>query len=391
MPTNLPAEAKSKWADVSAARDPKRKLRLLKEFYSLIPKHKGTSKLRVQVKKRMASLRREIKEKKSRKVGKGGPRYFVQKEGAAQVAVIGFTNVGKSSLLKAITNAKVEPSAYPYSTTKPLPGMFAYQDLQFQLVEAPALMEGSAEGEAWGLQTLALIRNADSLILMIDLTKNPVEQLSSLVKELEKGRVFVTTPQARVEIEKKSVGTGLRIVLFGKLVDCSFKDIKQLLRSYRITDAVVKIHGEATLDEVEESIFESTVHKPAIIMANKSDLAQSETNLKSLQEVVDEDLPILSVSCKTKQDLERLGESLIKTLDIIRIYTKEPNKREGSKRPFILKRGGTVSDLAKKVHSDLTREFSFAKIWADRLAFSPQKVGSTFTLEDGDLVEIHTR
>ncbi len=105
MPTNLPAEAKRKWAEVSATKNQREKLRLMQEFLSLVPKHKGTAKLCAQVKKQMATLRRAIEEKKQRKAGKGGPRFFIEKEGAAQIALIGLTNVGKSSLLKEVTDA----------------------------------------------------------------------------------------------------------------------------------------------------------------------------------------------------------------------------------------------------------------------------------------------
>ncbi|MEM3463363.1 MAG: GTPase, partial [Candidatus Bathyarchaeia archaeon] len=107
MPTNLPAEAKRKWAEVSAARNPKERLRLMEEFLSLVPKHKGTAKLCAQVKKQMAVLRKEIEEGKHRKAGRGsGPKFFLEKEGAAQVVILGLTNVGKSSFLAALTNAK---------------------------------------------------------------------------------------------------------------------------------------------------------------------------------------------------------------------------------------------------------------------------------------------
>lgn len=391
MPANLPAEAKHKWAEVSATKNPKQKLQLLKEFMSLVPKHKGTEKLRSQTKKKMASLRKEIEEKKTKKTGKGGPKYFIEKEGAAQIAIISLTNAGKSSLIAATTNAKLEVSPNPYTTRQPVPGMFDYEDLQFQMVEAPALMEGSADGKAWGLQTLALARNADGLILMVDLSQDPVGQLSLVLDEMEKTRVFVTKPKARVEVEKKFMGAGLRIVLFGKLLECTVRDVKELLKSYRITDAVVKIYGEATLDEVEESIFENTVYKPAVIVANKVDLKDSETNLKLLQNYVGDQLPILAVSCKRRRGLDRLGEALFEVLDIIRVYTKEPDEKEFSKRPFILKKGATVSDLAENVHSNFSKKFSFAKVWAERLVFSPQKVGSTFTLEDGDIVELHVK
>jgi ribosome-interacting GTPase 1 len=267
----------------------------------------------------------------------------------------------------------------------------AHQDIQFQIIEAPALMEGSADGRAWGLQTLALARNADGLILMVDLSQDPIEQLSLILSEMEKARTLVSKPKGRVEIEKKYMGAGLRIILIGRLVDCTMREVEELFRSYRVTDAVVKISGEATLDEVEDAIFESTVYKPAVIVANKIDLENSETKLKLLNTYVDRELPILSVSCEKRIGLEKLGETLFGALDIMRVYTKEPNKRDFSKKPFILKKGSTVYDLAKNIHSDFSERFSFAKIWAKRLVFSPQKVGSSFVLNDGDIAEIHVK
>lgn len=391
MPTNLPPNAKKKWAEVEATKNPREKLQRMQEFLSLVPKHKGTAKLCAQIKKQMATMRKEMEEKKRRKAGKGGPKFFIEKEGAAQIALIGLTNVGKSSLLAAVTNSKVEVSANPYTTREPIPGIMNYEDIQFQIVEAPALMEGSADGRAWGLQTLALARNADGLILMVDLSQDPVEQLSLTLSELEKARILVSKPKARVEVERRFMGAGLRIILIGRLVDCNFKGVEELLRSYRITDAVVKISGEATLDEVEDAIFESTVYKPAVIVANKIDLEGSEANLKFLESYVGTKLPILAVSCEKRCGLEKLGETMFKTLDIIRVYTKEPNEKEFSKKPFILKKGSTVYDLAKNIHSDFSKKFSYAKVWAKRLVFSPQKVGSSFVLNDRDIAEIHAK
>jgi len=391
MPTNLPPDAKKKWAEVEATKYPRERLQRMEEFLSLVPKHKGTLKLRGQIKKQMAILRKEIEEKKRRKAGKGGPKFFIEKEGAAQIALIGLTNVGKSSLLSAVTNAKVEVSSNPYTTREPVPGIMDYQDIQFQLVEAPALMEGSADGRAWGLQTLALARNADGLILMVDLSQDSIEQLSLILGEMEKTRILVSKPKGRVEIERKFMGVGLRIILIGRLVNCTMRDVEELLRSYRVADAIVKISGEANLDEVEDAIFESTVYKPAVIVANKIDLEGSEANLKLLESYVGDKLPILAASCEKKYYLEKLGETMFNVLNIIRVYTKEPNEKEFSKKPFILKRDSTVYNLAKNIHSDFSKKFSFAKVWAKRLVFSPQKVGSAFVLEDGDIVEIHVK
>jgi small GTP-binding protein len=391
MPANLPAEAKHKWSEVSSARTPQEKLQALKEFLSLVPKHKGTARLRAQAKRQIATLRREIEGRKQRRIGKGGPKFFIEKEGAAQIVVLGPTNVGRSSLLASITNAKVAVSSYPFTTLEPVPGMFQYENLQFQIVEAPPLIEGSAEGEAWGLQTLALARNADGLILMVDLSQNPSEQLSLILSELEKAKILIQKPRTRVDIERKHVGMGLKILVLGRLTDCTVKDVEQLLKSYRISDGTVKIYGETTLNDVEDAVFESTVYRPAIIVANKADAPNASRKMKKLNSLVGNQIRNILISCKTRNGIKKLGIELFRALNIIRVYTKEPNKKEHSSRPFILKKGAMVQDLAKQIHSDFYEQFSYAKVWAKRLPFSPQKVGSSFILEDEDIVEIHIK
>jgi len=391
MPANLTAEAKHKWREASQARKPEEKIEKLQEFLSLVPKHKGTENLRAQVKRKIAVLRREIAEKKRKKAGVGGPKFFVEKEGDAQIVILGPTNVGRSSLLSLLTNAKVEISNYQYTTKEPTPGMFQYQDLQFQIVEAPALMGESADGGAWGLQTLTAARNADGLLLMVDLSQDAVKQFSLISRELEKARILTRNPKARVEIERKYMGAGLKIIMLGRLLDCTSKDVEQLLKSYGIPDATVKIQGEATIDDVEDAIFEGTVYRPAIIIANKAGIPNTAKKIEQLKGFVGEEMKILPVSCKAEFGLEKLGSEIFEMLDIIRVYTKEPNERFPSKKPFTIRKDSTILDLAKRIHSDFYKQFSYAKVWSNRLRFSPQKVGGTFTLEDGDTVEIHMK
>lgn len=388
MPTNLPSEAKHKWKEVINARRPEEKIEKLQNFLSLVPKHKGTESLRAFAKRKIAILRGEIVDRKRKKAGVGKSKFFVEKEGDAQIVILGLTNVGRSSLLSSLTNASVEISAYSFTTKKPTPGMFQYQDLQFQLVEAPALMEGSTESGAWSLQTLTVARNADGLLLMIDLSRNPIEQLSTILRKLEKARIFIRKPKAKIEIEKSYVNTGLRIIMIGRLIDCTLMEIEQLLKGYGIRDATVKIQGEATIDDVEDAIFESTVYKPAIIIANKSDISDPTQKILQMKEFVEEEIKIIPISCKVKIGLEKLGSEIFKMLDIIRIYTKEAKERFPSSKPFIIREGSTILDLAKQIHSDFYKLFSYAKVWSKRLRFSPQKVGGTFILEDGDIVQI---
>ncbi len=393
MPTNLPPEAKDKWAEVEATNDPKLKLQKYQEFLAEVPQHKGTMKLRGTIKKKMALIRQDLEDKKRKGTGKssGGPKIYIEKEGAAQIALLGMTNVGKSSLLAAVTNAKVEVSPNPYTSRVPVPSIFEYLDIKFQIVEAPAMMEGSADGKAWGMATLGSARNADGLILMVDLSYNPVQQLELLLGELEKSRVLVSRPKGRVDIDRKHAGVSLRIINVGRLVDCTMRDVEELLRGCRINDAIVKISGEVTLDDVEDSIFESTKYKPALIIANKLDLKGSEANLRRLEAHVAGKLPILALSCEQRRGLESLGDALFRMLEIIRIYTKEPGDRKPSTNPFTLRRGATLQDLAKSIHGEFVKDFSYARVWGKRLPFSPQKVGLTFVLDDGDIVEIHTK
>ena len=389
MPANLTPEAADKWALVEAARNPREKILRMQEFLSVVPKHKGTMKLRGRIKKKMALLRKEIEERKQKRAGRSGPKLFIEKEGAAQVALLGLTNVGKSCLLSVVTNADIVVSPVAYTTRKPEPGVLYFEDMQLQIVETPALMDGSSGGRAGGLLSIGIARNADGMILMVDLSFDPVSQLNLILSELEKARVLINKPKGRVDIDRRYMGAGLRVILVGKILDGNIRDVESLLRSYRIGDAMVKIIGEVSLEDVEDSIFESTVYRPAVIIANKLDAKEAKKNLVNLKKFVAGRIPIVAVSCEKKEGLANIGKVLFETLDLIRIYTKEPGVRKHSNRPFTLQRGATIADLAKNIHTDFQKDFVFAKVWSKRLKFSPQKVGLSFLLDDGDIVEIH--
>ncbi|TRO50194.1 TGS domain-containing protein [Candidatus Bathyarchaeota archaeon] len=393
MPTNLPPEAMDKWEEVEAARTPRERMQKMQEFLKYVPQHKGTMKLRGEIKRKIAIIRNDLEEKKRKGVGKssGGPKLFIEKEGSAQIALIGMTNVGKSCLMRATTNSKVLVTPTPFSTHEPVPGIMNYGDIQFQLIEAPAVMKGSSEGRGTGNISLGLARNADGVILMVDLSRNPIEQLKLILTELEKSRVLVSKPSGRVTISRRHAGTALRVILIGHLVDCNMRDVEELLREYKIHDAIVRISGDVKLEDVEDAIFETTTYKPAVIAANKLDLEGTETNLRILKRHVNGKLPVIAISCEHKVGLDELGKELFDRLGVIRVYTKDPGSKEETGRPFTLKHGATINDLAKNIHKEFVQNFLFAMVWAERLPFSPKKVGLNFVLEDMDVVEIHTK
>ena len=393
MPTNLPPEALDKWELVEAAHTPKEKMDAMIEFLKYVPHHKGTMKLRGEMNRKISLIRADLDKKKRMGTGKssGGPKLFVEKEGSAQIALIGMTNVGKSCLMSATTNSKVVVTPTPFSTHEPVPGIMNFLDVQFQIVEAPAVIEGSAGGRAAGHVTLGLARNADGLILMVDLSQDPIEQLELVLAELEKSRVLVSKPSGKVEIDRRHAGAAMRVILVGKLLDCSMQDVEELLRSYKLNDAIVRISGDVRLDDVEDAIFETTTYKPAVIVANKLDLKGAAANLRRLKQYVNGRLPIVAMSCEQKTGIDELGKTLLQSLKVIRIYTKEPGSKEDTGHPFVMKHGATINDLAKNIHKEFVQNFLFAMVWAKRLPFSPKKVGLGFRLEDGDIVEIHAR
>ncbi len=388
MVTNLPAEAKAKWAEVVACRSTPEKIRLMREFISLVPKHKGTSNLLANVRRRIAILERELERKRSRRKG-GYGGFSIPKEGAGQIIILGPTNVGRSSLLASVTGAKAEASPVYFATRKPIVGMLPYHDIQFQLVEAPALIEGAAEGRMDGPQILGLARNADGLILMVDLSVDPIGQFSMLRSELEQAGIMIERPEGEVEIIRRGGGAGLQMIGGGTLVGCTLEDVKRLLANYRINSALLRIRGKVTLENIEESLFSSLVYKPTILVANKLDVKGAEVNLIQLRRFMkDSEIPLIPISCKNNRGLERLGDFIFQMLRIIRVYPKEPGLKEPSPKPLVIEEGSTVIEAAKRLHSKLYKEFRYARIWGPSAKYPGQRVGPTHVLRDGDIIEI---
>lgn len=394
MVTNLPAEAKAKWAKYSDAKTPEEKLRALQEFLSAIPKHKGTENLVYWVKRRMAELREEVEERKSRKIGGGGPSFFIEKEGAAQAIILGMPSSGKSSILSMLTNAKPQISDTPFTTKFPVPGMLRYEDIQFQLVEVPAIVKGISEGAIWwGSRVLGIARNADALIIVIDLSNNPTHQLDVIINELSKAGIYTVRPKGYAVIERSKAYQRISVVNLGKLVNCTADDVRKLLESYRIYNALVKIYGEVTLEDVERSLFENVVYKPTIILANKADLYDTATLNTVLSEIraKSTSIPVIATSAKTGYGLSEVSVNLFRVLNLIRIYAKEPNNESPSPKPLILKDGATLLDAIKHLRSELLQYFKYAKIWGPSAKYPGERVGLDHKLMDGDVIEVHTR
>jgi ribosome-interacting GTPase 1 len=200
MPANLPPEYLKVEEKYRLAKTPEERLKLTEELIRLAPKHKGTEKLLKLLKQRAKKLRQEIEREKSKRIAKGIP-FAVKKEGAGQVVLLGLPNSGKSTLLSKLTSAKPEIGEHPFTTTRPFPGMMEFEDVQIQLVEAPAIVEGSCEGKGLGMAPLSLARSADALILVVEAGREQ-EQLEVLQQELRKAGIEPDPSRTAVVVTK---------------------------------------------------------------------------------------------------------------------------------------------------------------------------------------------
>jgi hypothetical protein len=99
----------------------------------------------------------------------------VRREGAAQIALVGPPNVGKSSLLQALSEIQIKTGDYPFTTLRPIPALTRIGGVLVQLVEIPGLIEGANEDRGGGRALLGVLRAADAIIYCVRATADPGE------------------------------------------------------------------------------------------------------------------------------------------------------------------------------------------------------------------------
>src|SRR6059036_2879251 len=116
----------------------------------------------------------------------------VQREGAAQIALVGPPNSGKSSLLQALSNVQIKTGDYAFTTTRPVPALTRIRGVLVQLVEIPGLIEGASEGRGGGRALLGVLRDADAMVLCHDASA-PLAALEGIRAELAAAGIELPT------------------------------------------------------------------------------------------------------------------------------------------------------------------------------------------------------
>ncbi len=324
MPANLSPEYHRAEERLRAAKAVGEKIDALEEMLRVIPKHKGTDHMQADLKSRIAKLRKEG----GKKGGKGGFSYIIPREGAGQVALAGPPNTGKSSLLRALTHATPAVGDFPFTTREPGPGMMPFEDIAFQLVDLPPLSEQHAE--SW---VFDLIRYADLVWAVLD-----------------GERAIEGFDECRRVLEARNIG----------------------------------LYPAGTSPRYDTA----AVQKKALVVLTGLDVAGVAETIPVVEELLENRWRVIGVSSVNGAGLAGLARRTFEAFEILRVYTKQPGKPRDQSAPFALPRGATVGDLAERIHKDLTKTMTFARVWGAS-AFDGQSVQKDHVLAEGDTVEIH--
>lgn len=323
MPANLTPQYFAAEKIFRAAKSPLEKIAALEEMLAVMPKHKGTDHLRAELRTRISRLTQALDKKSATKRAS----MAIEKVGAAQVAVVGLPNAGKSQLISIITNATPTVAEYPFTTHSALPGMMEFENIQIQLIDTPPLMPQSIE---WWLPPV--LRRADALLVMVDLSDSPVARMESLIAQLEQMRIVL--------VDRKSE---------------------------------------------DEVVF---YKQKALVVGNKIDLDINGENFSALRNKFGDRLAVVAISATRGNNLEELKLEIFRMLDIIRVYTKLPSQKPDFTDPIIMDTGSTLDDAAASVHKDFAARMKFARIWGsgkhDGIMAKRDHV-----LQDGDVIELH--
>jgi len=325
MPANLTPEYFKAERWFREATTTEEKILALEQMLRVMPKHKGTDHLRADLRRKLSKLK-EAPAKKGK--AKHVDIFYIPRSGSGQVVLLGAPNCGKSSIVAALTNAKVNVADFPFATTAPVPGMLTFEDVQIQLVDMPPITaDYSAPGQ------VGTYRNCDLIGVCIDLSADVKKQLRLCLDFLESRNLLVDSETPALDTHGNPLG------------------------------------------------------KKVFCICTKSDIAKPKT-LQTLKKSCERTFEFVEISTEIGTGVEKLRGTFFKLLNIIRIYAKPPGKPADMNDPFTLSAGSTVMDLAAAIHRELAEKLKFARIWGAGV-YDGQNAQRNHVLNDKDIIELH--
>lgn len=362
------------------AMDIEEKIKEIEEEIRKTPYNKATAHHIGKLKAKLSKLREEAVSRTKRK-GKG---FHVKRSGDATIVLVGFPSVGKSTLLNLITKAKAKVGEYQFTTLDVIPAIMEYKGAKIQVLDIPGIIPGASKGRGRGREVLSVARNADLIVMIIDVL-DP-KQRNIILEELRNVGIRPDEKPPDIKVKRKKRG-GIQISATIQATYLNEKIIRSILNEYGIHNADVILRDDATIDQFIDVIEGNRAYIPTLTIFNKIDLVDEEY-IKRLQERVPGSI---FISAKEKINIKEVKEKIFKKLNLIRVYLKPQHGEPDYDEPLIIKRGSKVKDVCGKLHRDFIKKFRYARVWGNSVKFQGQKVGMDHILEDGDLITIITK
>lgn len=347
----------------------------------------------------MAKLRNDLLVEQGGGGGSGGGEGFdVARLGDARVALIGFPSVGKSSLLNQLTATQSEAADYEFTTLTCIPGTMHYKGSKVQILDLPGIIEGAAHGKGRGREVIAVARNADAILIVLDAGKEGLNRHREILeKELETVGIRLNQRPPNVTFTKKATGgiTFSSTLTLTKLGPEPVKVATQILREYRVSNADILAREDITVDQLVDVIQGNREYKPCLYLYNKIDTVTIE-EIDSLARMPHSLVGSVKQGFNIGLPLEDdpLKAKMWEYLGLTRVYTKRRGAQPDLTEPVVLsaiRKGTKVSSLCANISSQMLRDFNYAMVWGTSAKHSPQRCGLSHVLDDEDVVQIVTK
>jgi ribosome-interacting GTPase 1 len=266
-----------------------------------------------------------------------------------------------------------------------VPGILDYKGARIQILELPGIIQGASTGRGLGKRVLAVARNADLVLFIVDVFQPEARDL--LIKELGNIGIKVDQDPPRVLIEETGVG-GISVAASVKLTKMSEQLVKEILRIYDVNSARVVIRQDINDEQLVDMLLGNRVYVRSLTVMNKVDLV----NVGFTNELTSKlDFDFVPISAENNVNLNALKEEIYKRLDFIRIYMRRRTGETDFVEPMIVRNGSSVMEVCNKVHRRIKDDFRYAQIWGKSVKFAGQKVGLTHRLMDEDVLTLVTK
>ncbi len=314
-------------------------------------KNKATANHLGILKAKLAKLRRELLCPKGGGGGGAGEGFDVAKTGVARIGFVGFPSVGKSTLMSKLTGTFSAVAEYEFTTLTTVPGVLHYKGAKIQMLDLPGIIEGAKDNRGRGRQVIAVARTCSLIYIVLDVLK-PLTHKRIIEKELEGFGIRLNQKPPNISIRKKDKG-GISLTATVTLNQLDLDSVKAILGEYKIHNADIVIHQDATADELIDVIEGNRIYIPCVYVLNKIDQITIE-ELDLIYKIPH----AVPISGHHEWNFDDLLEKTWEYLDLLRIYTKPKGQLPDYTAPVVLKRSkSTVEDFCNNIHKGILANF----------------------------------